>query len=91
MISEDKCKYIIERETVVKVIEVIFDNEKYLVDPKMLFKSHKPKYSLQEARYKIFVKKVSTGTPVKNFKNSKYYKYYMERAKKENPELFFQN
>jgi hypothetical protein len=39
------------------------------------------------AQYKLFVDRVSSGIPIQNYRKSKYYKYYIERAKKENPEI----
>lgn len=41
------------------------------------------------AMYELFKKRRREGVPLKNFTRSKYFKYYCEKAKKEDPELLF--
>lgn len=43
--------------------------------------------SKKDAMYALFVKRVKSGTPITNFKSSKYYDYYLERASEEHPEI----
>jgi len=42
----------------------------------------------EDAQYKVLIDRVSAGTPIENFEDTKFSKY-LERAKKENPEIFF--
>jgi hypothetical protein len=90
MIKEEDYRYIITNKSTSAVIEVEVNGEKYIVDPKMLSKSTHKLYSKDDAYYKVFAQCVLAGTPVSNYKRSKYYKFYMERAKIENPEFLFQ-
>lgn len=39
-----------------------------------------------DALYTQFLKNIKEGTPLKNYKRSKYYKIYLERLKKDYPE-----
>lgn len=39
-----------------------------------------------DAMYAQFLKNIKGGTPLKNYKRSKYYKIYLERLKKDYPE-----
>jgi hypothetical protein len=41
----------------------------------------------KSAQYELFKYRVLYGADVSNFKGSKYYTYYLERAREENPEL----
>lgn len=91
--NKEDYRYLIQNENTNTVIKVLFDNIEYLVDP-FAMKRYDPEkdilYTKNDAQYEIFRKRVSEGTPIKNYKGSKYYKMYLERAKKENPELLFQ-
>lgn len=40
----------------------------------------------EDAMYFKLLRSLEKGKPISNFKSSKYYKYYIERLKKENPE-----
>jgi len=83
-------RYIVENNISSPVIKVSIDNKDYLVNPAYLVKYYNEiLYTKENAKYKIFIQRVLSGTPIKNFKSSKYYKMYLERAKKENPEILF--
>ena len=41
----------------------------------------------KEARYDLFVEECSSGKHYSNYKRSKYYEYYINRALEENPEV----
>lgn len=91
MSLKDKTQYIIHNKSTSAVVEVTLDGVKYIVDPKMLSLSNQPLYNKEDAYYKVFAQCIKDGTPVKNYKRSKYYKFYINRAKIENPEFLFQN
>lgn len=40
-----------------------------------------------DAQYALLLKRLTNGTPLKNYKSSPYYEQYMDRLKKENPEF----
>lgn len=40
----------------------------------------------KDAMYAKLVRELGHGKPLKNYKRSKYYKYYLQRLKKEHPE-----
>lgn len=40
-----------------------------------------------DAMYAKLVRDMQRGKPLENFKSSKYFKYYIDRLKKENPEF----
>lgn len=42
--------------------------------------------SKKDALYAKLIRDLKGGKPLKNYKTSKYYKYYIERLKKEHPE-----
>jgi hypothetical protein len=90
MIPEKLHKYVIERQSIVKVVEVQLDGKTYIVNPGALTQTDQPLLSKEDASYKLFVDRVSKGVPVTNYSRSKYYKMYLERAKIENPEILFQ-
>lgn len=92
-ISKKDYKYIVSGTSAITVVEVTYDNIIYLVDPRLLIKIMPDTgtlYNKEDSQYEIFIKRVASGTPVKNFAKSKYYKMYLERAKVENPEFLFQ-
>lgn len=41
----------------------------------------------EDAMYSKLILELQGGKPLENFKSSKYYEYYIERLKKENPEF----
>jgi len=89
MVDESSIKYIIENNVPVPILEVIVDNEHYLINPMHLTKYYnEPLYTKDDAQYKVLIDRVSAGTSIKNFEDAKFSKY-LERAKKENPEIFF--
>jgi len=66
------------------------DDFVYLIPPKTVIKVQKNRVhkKKKEAQYELFAHKLINGnSKVQNFKGSKYYEYYLERATKENPEL----
>lgn len=72
--------------------EVIDLGDDFFVSPANVFKHYGKLYDTKEdAMYDIFVKRVHSGTPRKNFKKSKYYKMYIERAQIENPEILIKD
>ena len=81
-----KEKYIIDGGNIVPVYDVgggwfviatdFYDATKYtLYDDRM------------DALYVKLVNELNSGKPLENFRSSKYYKYYVERLKKDNPEF----
>ena len=87
-IPEEEYKYIISKDSTVTVVEIIYNNEKYLVDPRMVFKSDDELLSKDDAMYELFSRNMRKGKPLSNYKKSKYYKMYCKRAQVENPEFF---
>ena len=62
----------------------------YLIPPESVVKVAKDSvyFKKKEAQYELFKHRIlHNSTTVWNFKSSKYYDYYIERATKENPEL----
>ena len=91
MVDAAKVEYIVEQNAVNPVVKVRVSDKDYLVNPAYLVRYYKEKlYSKEDAQYELFKKRILSGIPMKNYNKSKYYKMYLERAKKENPELFFQ-
>lgn len=43
--------------------------------------------SKKDAMYAKLIKELESGKSLDNYKRSKYYKYYVQRLKKENPEF----
>ena len=81
-----KEKYVLDGGNVIPVYDVgggwfviateFYDATKYkLYDNRM------------DAMYDKLVKDLQTGKPIENYRSSKYYKYYIDRLKKENPEF----
>lgn len=81
-----KEKYVLDGGNVIPVYDVgggwfviateFYDATKYkLYDNRM------------DAMYDKLVKDLQTGKPIENYRSSKYFKYYIERLKKENPEF----
>jgi hypothetical protein len=78
-------KYIINGASVLPVVEV---GEEYLVHASLLFKKKDNQLyeSRIDARYQCMLEDLKKGKRLENFKSSKYYKYYVERLRVENPE-----
>lgn len=78
-------KYIIDGASVIEVIEV---GDNHLVPASVMF--DKKDYQLfdtrLDARYYCMLKDLQKGKNIENYKSSKYYQYYIERLKEENPE-----
>lgn len=81
-----KEKYVLDGGNVIPVYDVgggwfviateFYDATKYkLYDNRM------------DAMYDKLVKDLQTGKPIENYRSSKYFKYYIDRLKKENPEF----
>lgn len=81
-----KEKYVLDGGNVIPVYDVgggwfviateFYDATKYkLYDNRM------------DAMYDKLVNDLQTGKPIENYRSSKYYKYYIDRLKKENPEF----
>ncbi len=60
---------------------------KYVRKEDVFYDSRDTFETKEDAQYEIFKNRVKGGIPVTNFKSSKYYKMYIDRARKENPEL----
>lgn len=77
-------KYIIDGYKVVEVFEL----DDYLVPCSVLFDKaeHRLYDSREDARYYSFLDQLDKGKTLNDFKSSRYYKYYLERLKKENEE-----
>lgn len=73
--------------------EVVYDkdgNELYFADGKYhkIDRSNPNIYNdKEEARYQTFVYQMEHGSKLSNFKRSKYFEYYYNRAMEENPEF----
>lgn len=78
-------KYVLNGATVVPVVEV---GDEFLVPAHEMFrKENCPVFgSREDARYHCLLKDLEKGKSIENYKSSKYYKYYIERLKEENPE-----
>lgn len=81
-----KEKYVLDGGNVIPVYDVgggwfviateFYDATKYkLYDNRM------------DAMYDKLVKDLQTGKPIENYRSSRYFKYYIDRLKKENPEF----
>lgn len=80
-----KIKFVIDGSSVIEVIEV----GEYLVPvANMVFKTkdHEMYETREDARFYCMLEQLKKGKDITNFKSSKYYKYYVERLKKEHPE-----
>ncbi len=80
-----KIKFIIDVNTVYGVVplgddEFVRTSDVFKKKNLEMFKSKK------DALYAKLVRDLKGGKPLKNYKTSKYYKYYLERLKIENPE-----
>jgi tRNA isopentenyl-2-thiomethyl-A-37 hydroxylase MiaE len=78
--------------SLVEKLEVVAEDEDnwYVVPPSVVARISKKSALYDDkdvAQYQLFVTRRRRGVPLKNFKSSKYFKEYIERAKKENPEL----
>lgn len=78
-------KFVLDGASVIEVIEI----GEYLVPAaNMILKTadHQTFESREDARYHCMLEGLKKGKDITTFKSSKYYKYYIERLKKENPE-----
>jgi len=80
-------KFIIEGNTTLEVVEV----GDYLVPAaNMMFKSKD--YTLYnnklDVMYAKLIRDLSNGKDMSSYKRSKYYQYYVDRLKEENPEYY---
>lgn len=80
-----KKQYIIYNGTILRVAvidEYIFPIDTYF---------HKSQFTIyddkKDALYVNLLHELSNGKSLDNYKRSKYFKYYIERLKKENPEF----
>lgn len=80
-------KYGICSESVVPVVHIggnryvaVSKSNSFNVDDNDLFDEK------DDAMYENFLRKIKNGTPVRNFKSSKYFKYYINRLCDEDPE-----
>lgn len=80
-------KYIVDGNTTVEVIEV----GEYLVPAANLIYESKD-YTLYESKldvmYAKLLRDLANGKSLENFRSSKYYSYYVDRLKEENPEYY---
>jgi hypothetical protein len=78
-------KFIVDGASVIEVVEV---GDGFLVPAINVFQ--KKEYTLYEsrndARYNCMLEELKKGKDISNYKSSKYFKYYVERLKKEHPE-----
>lgn len=78
-------KYIIDGKNVIPVLKA---NDYWLIQAGNSYRVDK--YELyddkMDAMYYNLLHQLSEGISLDNYKGSKYYKYYMERLKVENPE-----
>lgn len=79
--------YIIEKDSVVPVVKI---NDEYLVPANVIFKKRDFKVydSKLDALYDKLLRDLAKGKSLENFRRSKYFKYYTERLKEENPEYY---
>lgn len=82
---KEREKYILCGKDIVPVYELA-DGQLIAVgdvfDPKF-FKVYTDR---KDALYDKLIKDLQNGKPIENYKSSKYYQYYVDRLKKENPE-----
>jgi len=78
-------KFIIDGNSVISVVEV---GDGYLVPADVIFKKKDNQLynSREDARFYCMLEQLEKGKDITNFKSSKYYKYYVERLKKDFPE-----
>ena len=86
MTNEPLTKYIIDNSVVVPVVQV---NEEWLVPANTLFnkKDNIVYNSKLDAQYFLMLSNLKKGKSLENYRSSKYYKYYIDRLKDENPEF----
>jgi len=80
-------KYIIDGNVTIEVIEV----GEYLVpSANLIYKSSNyVKYDTKlDVMYAKLLRDLSNGKDISNYKSSKYFNYYVERLKEENPEYY---
>lgn len=83
--SKPKPKYIVVNKQVIPVYPL--GDEYFIAEGPMYTVSDKHVYEdKMDAMYYKLVQELQFGKPIENFKTSKYYGYYIERLKKENPE-----
>ncbi len=91
MIDKNHYQYILNSKSTLTVVKVQLGNETYLVDPSMLIPNTHKLYTKEDGQYELFKRAIESGKSIKNYKHSKYYKMYLERAKFENPEFLFKD
>lgn len=78
-------KFIIDGASVIEVVEI---GDDLLAPAQTIFK--RGDYDVYDtrldARYHSMLRDLQNGKSIYNYKSSKYYKYYIERLKEENPE-----
>jgi hypothetical protein len=78
-------KFIIDGSSVIEVIEI---GDGLVVPANVIFevRNHELFESRKDARYHSMIKELEKGKSIENFKSSKYYKYYLNRLRKDHPE-----
>jgi len=89
MVDKKHYQYILNSTNTSTVVQVKVGDEIYLVDPKLLIPNTHKLYTKNDAQYELFRKAMEGGKSLRNYRQSKYYKMYLERAKIENPEFLF--
>jgi hypothetical protein len=80
-----KIQYVIDGNAVYGVIPL--GNDEYVLTSNVFTKRNLEMFDKKkDALYAKLIRDLKGGKPLKNFKTSKYYQYYLERLKKENPE-----
>lgn len=78
-------KYAVCNNSIVPVVEL--ENGKYVSVSEIFSLPDKNVFtSKNDALYFQLIEKLGTGTPLNNYKQSKYYNYYIKRLENENPE-----
>ena len=70
------------------VMSVIEIGDSHFVNAAYVFTVAEPILfdSREEAMYSKLLQELTCGTPLKNYKSSKYYRYYLKRLAEDNPE-----
>ena len=78
-------KYIIDGKSVYGVVPL--GNDKFVLTSNVFTKKNAALYdNKKDALYDKLIRDLKSGKPLSNYKTSKYYQYYLERLKKDNPE-----
>jgi len=80
--TKPETKFILNGANVVPVVEI---GDDYLVPADVMFKKeqHTIYESRLDARFFCMLKELEKGKALEDYKKSKYFKYYVERLKKE--------